>query len=56
VRVRDEVAGRSLVLLTNQFELPAITVAELYRRRWQVELFFKWIKGRITNFRRSKPC
>jgi Transposase DDE domain/Domain of unknown function (DUF4372) len=47
VRVRDEVAGRSLVLLTNQFELPAITVAELYRRRWQVELFFKWIKGHL---------
>jgi hypothetical protein len=47
VRGRDEVAGRSLVLLTNQFELPAITVAELYRRRWQVELFFKWIKGHL---------
>jgi hypothetical protein len=47
VRVRDELAGRSLVLLTNQFELPAITVAELYRRRWQVELFFKWIKGHL---------
>jgi hypothetical protein len=47
VRVRDEVAGRSLVFLTNQFELPAITVAELYRRRWQVELFFKWIKGHL---------
>jgi hypothetical protein len=47
VRVRDEVAGRSLVFLTNQFELPALTVAELYRRRWQVELFFKWIKGHL---------
>jgi hypothetical protein len=47
VRVRDEVAGRSLILLTNQFELPAATVAELYRRRWQVELFFKWIKGHL---------
>jgi hypothetical protein len=47
VRVRDEVAGRSLVFLTNHFELPAITVAELYRRRWQVELFFKWIKGHL---------
>jgi len=47
VRVRDEVAGRSLVLLTNQFELPALTIAELYRRRWQVELFFKWIKGHL---------
>ena len=47
VRVRDEVAGRSLIFLTNQFELPARTVAELYRRRWQVELFFKWIKGHL---------
>ena len=47
VRIRDEVAGRSLVFLTNQFELPALTVAELYRRRWQVELFFKWIKGHL---------
>ncbi len=47
VRVRDEVAGRSLILLTNQFELPASMVGELYRRRWQVELFFKWIKGHL---------
>lgn len=47
VRVRDEVNGCSLVLLTNHFELPATVVAELYRRRWQVELFFKWIKGHL---------
>lgn len=47
VRVRDEINGCSLVLLTNHFQLPAITVAELYRRRWQVELFFKWIKGHL---------
>ena len=47
VRVRDEVAGRSLVFVSNQFELPAATIAELYRRRWQVELFFKWIKGHL---------
>jgi hypothetical protein len=47
IRVRDEAAGRSLVLLTNQFELPTRTGAELYRRRWQVELFFKWIKGHL---------
>ena len=45
--MRDEVAGRSLVLLTNHFGLPSIIVAELYRRRWQVELFFKWIKGHL---------
>ena len=47
VRVRDEVNQRSVVLLTNQFELPALTIGELYRRRWQVELFFKWIKGHL---------
>jgi hypothetical protein len=41
IRIRDTVAGRSLVLLTNHFELPARLIGELYRRRWQVELFFK---------------
>ena len=34
----------SLIFWTNQIELPALTIADLYRRRWQVELFFKWIK------------
>jgi hypothetical protein len=47
VRVRDEVAGRSLVLLTNHFGLPAQTIAQSYRCRWQVELFFKWIKQHL---------
>jgi hypothetical protein len=37
----------TLVLLTNQFDLPAQIVAELYRKRWQVELFFKWIKEHL---------
>jgi len=37
----------SLVLLTNHLTLPALTVAELYRQRWQVELFFKWIKQHL---------
>lgn len=42
----------ALVLLTNQFDLPAAVIAQLYRNRWQVELFFKWIKQhlRIRSF------
>ena len=36
-----------LVLLTNQFDLPAELIGELYRKRWQVELFFKWIKQHL---------
>jgi len=47
IRIYDATSQRSLVLLTNHFELPAITVAELYRRRWQVELFFKWVKQHL---------
>ena len=47
IRIYDDAGQRSLVLLTNHFELPASTVAELYRRRWQVELFFKWIKQHL---------
>lgn len=48
VRVWDEVNQKSLVLLTNHFALPAQSVAELYRRRWQIELFFKWIKQHLS--------
>ena len=36
-----------LVFLTNNFDLPALTIAELYRCRWRVELFFKWIKQHL---------
>lgn len=46
IRYRDP-EGRRLVFLTNHFELPAFTVCELYRCRWQVELFFKWIKQHL---------
>ena len=44
--------GKTLVFLTNNFALPAFTITELYRCRWQVELFFKWIKQhlRIKSF------
>jgi len=39
--------GRVLVFLTNDFSLPALTIAELYKARWQIELFFKWIKQHL---------
>lgn len=52
IRVYDAENQVTLVLLTNQFEVPAVLIAELYRKRWQVELFFKWIKQhlRIRSF------
>ena len=52
IRVYDAENQVTLVLLTNQFEVPAVVIAELYRKRWQVELFFKWIKQhlRIRSF------
>ena len=51
VRIKDD-DGKTLVFLTNNTDLPARTIAELYRCRWQVELFFKWIKQhlRIKSF------
>ena len=51
VRIKDD-KGKTLVFLTNNTELPARTIADLYRCRWQVELFFKWIKQhlRIKSF------
>ena len=52
IRYRDPKTGKNLVFLTNQFALPALTICALYRCRWQVELFFKWIKQhlRIKSF------
>ncbi len=47
VKYRDPETGRTLVFLTNDFDLPALMIAELYRQRWQVELFFKWIKQHL---------
>ena len=43
----DPVRDKTLVFLTNNFALPAMTVADIYRSRWQVELFFKWIKQHL---------
>jgi hypothetical protein len=52
VRYYDVETDKTLVFLTNNFLLPAITIAQLYKQRWQVELFFKWIKQhlRIKSF------
>jgi hypothetical protein len=43
----DEALGKRLVFLTNDFILPATTITALYKSRWQVELFFKWIKQHL---------
>ncbi len=47
IRFYDPEQKRSLVFLTNNFALPAATIAALYKSRWQIELFFKWIKGHL---------
>lgn len=47
VRFKDPETGKRLTFLTNDFTLPALTVTELYRSRWKVELFFKWIKQHL---------
>ena len=47
IKYRDRDRDKTLVFLTNNFTLPAFTIAELYRSRWQVELFFKWIKQHL---------
>ena len=47
IKYYDAEKGRSFVFLTNQFLLPAVTIAELYRYRWRVEIFFKWIKQHL---------
>jgi hypothetical protein len=47
IRFRDPATGKTLVFLTNQFPLPAMTICALYKSRWQVELFFKWIKQHL---------
>ena len=57
LRLRDTDTGGNIVLLTNQFDLPATTIGALYRQRWQVEIFFKWIKQhlRIKAFFGTSP-
>jgi transposase len=47
VKFKDVGTGKTLIFLTNNFTLPALTIAQLYHSRWQVELFFKWIKQHL---------
>jgi hypothetical protein len=47
IRFKDPETSKTLIFLTNNFVLPALTITELYRCRWQVELFFKWIKQHL---------
>jgi hypothetical protein len=47
IRFKDPDSDKTLVFLSNHFDLPALTVCALYKSRWQVELFFKWIKQHL---------
>ena len=47
IRFKDPETGKTLIFLTNNTTLPALTIAALYKNRWQVELFFKWIKQHL---------
>jgi hypothetical protein len=57
VRYFDEETRRYLVFLTNHLEIPALSVARIYRLRWRIELFFRWIKGhlRIKHYYGTSP-
>jgi len=47
IRYKDPITDKALIFLTNNFLLPPLTIAALYKNRWQVELFFKWIKQHL---------
>ena len=47
IRFKDPETGKTLIFLTNNTSLPPLTIAALYKSRWQVELFFKWIKQHL---------
>jgi hypothetical protein len=47
IRFKDPQSGKNLIFLTNNTTLPPLTIAALYKNRWQVELFFKWIKQHL---------
>ena len=47
IKFKDPDTGKILVFLTNNFDLKAIDIAQLYKNRWKIELFFKWIKQHL---------
>jgi IS4 transposase len=47
IRLHDPETAKTLIFLTNNFTIPAPTIGALYKSRWQVELFFKWIKQHL---------
>ena len=57
ISFRDEIRGRTLEFLSNNFDLPSETISALYKARWEIELFFKWIKQnlRIKTFYGTSP-
>ena len=57
VRYFDEETQRDLIFLTNHLDVPALTVAMIYRLRWRIELFFRWIKShlRIMQYYGTSP-
>lgn len=57
VSFRDDVQDRTLIFLTNNFQLPADKIAALYKARWEIELFFKWIKQnlKVKSFLGTSP-
>ena len=47
IKFRDDQTGKELIFLTNNFHLKATGIAQLYKHRWKIELFFKWIKQHL---------
>lgn len=47
VKFKDEISGKTYIFITNNFNLTAFQVSQLYKKRWDIELFFKWIKQNL---------